>query len=47
MFWMMAGILAFLWLLGLVISCTKGEVHSPPIAGRSYPGAHRNHGSNC
>jgi hypothetical protein len=46
MFWMIVAILAFLWLLGLVIRCTKGEVHSPPATGHSHPGAHQNRGSN-
>jgi hypothetical protein len=33
MFWMVAAMLVFPWLLGLVVSCTMGE-HSPPPCAR-------------
>jgi hypothetical protein len=39
-FWMMAAILAFLWLLGLVCSPTMGG-HSPSAGGRPDRGAPR------
>jgi len=40
MFWMVAAILVFLWLLGLVISYIMGGVHPLPAGGRPYCTAH-------
>jgi len=40
MFRMVAAILVFLWLLGLVIGYIMGGVHSPPAGGRPYCTAH-------
>jgi len=40
MFWTIAAILVFLWLLGLVIGYTMAGVHSAPAGGRPYRGAH-------
>ena len=41
MFSMIAAILVFLWLLGLVISCTMEGCYSSPSGGHPEPGARR------
>jgi len=41
MFWTIATLLAFPWLLGLAISCTVGGVRSPREGGRPNPSTHR------
>lgn len=41
MFWTIAALLVFPWLLGLLIRCAVGGAHSPPAGGYLHGGVHQ------